>query len=55
MEDYNIYDDPELNRIITNNNLSPYTQNGYYDAAKQFSRINQKPYYKIVEEIKELQ
>ena len=55
MEEYNIYDDPELNRIITNNNLSPYTQNGYYDAAKQFSRINQKPYYKIVEEIKELQ
>lgn len=55
MKTYNVSEDIEVSKIIDKNELSKYSIATYYTVIKQFSECIGKPYFKIIEEIKQLQ
>lgn len=55
MKNYNIYDDPEYQRITRKQDYSQDTLKVYANTLKIFCRVNNKPYHQIVEEVKEEQ
>lgn len=55
MENYNIWNDIEVIKIMNNNELSKYSIETYYYIIKQFTECLNKPYFEIINEIKNLQ
>lgn len=52
---YKVNEDLEVMRIIDESELSPYSVATYHTVIKEFCRCNNKTYYDIVREVKELQ